>query len=255
MYQEERLLKILEYLNYANRISVQEICKMFSISRDTARRDIVRLVEEGTVSRTHGGITLPGLSDTIHNYRERREAHHGEKKAIAEKALMLINESEHYFFDVSTTISYLCEILNKKVTVFTHSLDNIEILSGKAEVSVHSIGGNLNKTNRFFYSLNCENSLAGIHFDTAFLGAAAIMEDGIYYSEYEDAFIKQIAVKQTNKVILLADFDKYGKNAYYRGLNWDQIDIIITDRVPPALYMDIINKYFIKLIIIENELI
>jgi Transcriptional regulators of sugar metabolism len=70
-----------------------------------------------------------------------------EKKKIAEKALTFIKENEHYFLDVSATISYLAKKLNSKVTIFTHSLDNIEILSGNQEVSVHSIAGCLNKEN------------------------------------------------------------------------------------------------------------
>ena len=36
----------------------QEIMDQFHISRDTARRDIVRLVNENLAVRTHGGITL-----------------------------------------------------------------------------------------------------------------------------------------------------------------------------------------------------
>ncbi|MGP3784884.1 DeoR family transcriptional regulator [Paenibacillus sp. 1A_MP2] len=36
-------------------MSVTDICTLFEVSRDTARRDIVRLVQEGVVIRTHGG--------------------------------------------------------------------------------------------------------------------------------------------------------------------------------------------------------
>lgn len=251
MYQEERLVKILEYLDYANNLSVHEICKMFTISRDTARRDIVKLVDKGTVIRTHGGITVPGLIDTIRNYRQRLEAHSDEKKEIAKRALMYIQQNEHYFFDVSTTVSYLAKGLNKNVTVFTHSLDNIEILSENNQVSVYCIGGRLNKNNRFFYDIDCKNSFSGIHFDIAFLGAAAITVDGIYYANKEDAFIKQTSAQQSDKVILLADFDKYGKTTYYKGLNWDQIDIIISDCLPPPLYVDIIREHNIELDIIK----
>jgi len=251
MYQEERLLKILEYLNNSSSLSVHEICKMFTISRDTARRDIVKLVDKGTVIRTHGGVTLPGLIDTIRNYRQRLEAHSEEKKDIAKRALLLIKDNEHYFFDVSTTVSYLAKGLNKNVTVYTHSLDNIEILSENEKVSVHCIGGCLNKNNRFFYSIDCKNFLNGIHFDVAFLGAAAITVDGIYYANQEDAFIKQVSAQQSDKVILLVDFEKYGKTAYHKGLDWNQIDIIITDRLPPSLYVDIIREHNIELDIIE----
>ena len=251
MYQEERLLRILESLNLSSNLSVHEICKMFDISRDTARRDIVKLVEEGTVIRTHGGITLPGLINTIRNYRERLDAHSEEKRAIADNALMYIKDFEHYFFDVSTTVSYLAKAVDKNVTVFTHSLDNIEILSENKDVSVFCIGGGLNKTNRFFYNIDCNSYLYGIHFDVAFLGAAAITQDGIYYANHEDAFIKQTCAKQSDKVILLVDFEKFGKTAYYKGVNWDQIDVIITDRLPPTFYVDIIKNHDIELNIIK----
>lgn len=249
MYQEERLLRILEYLNEHNNMSIHTICEMFDVSRDTARRDIVKLIEQGTVTRTHGGISLPVLRNTIKAYRERMKAYSQEKRRIAEKALEFVNEDKHYFFDVSTTVGFLAEYINKSVVVFTHSLDNIEILSEKKDVSIHSIGGCLNKKNRFFYKPDCINYLNGIRFDTAFLGAASITEDGIYYVDEEDAFIKQIAVKKSTKVIVLAEYEKFHRSGYYKGVNWEQIDIIITNQMPPAAFVDIIEFYDIKLII------
>ena len=66
MYQEERIYKILEILKTKKTMTNQEIMDQFHISRDTARRDIVRLVSENLAVRTHGGITLNDnkISDT-----------------------------------------------------------------------------------------------------------------------------------------------------------------------------------------------
>ncbi|WP_407668391.1 DeoR family transcriptional regulator [Oceanobacillus damuensis] len=47
IYQEERLLTILENLRDHNKISSQEVCNMLIISRDTAHRDVIKLIEEG----------------------------------------------------------------------------------------------------------------------------------------------------------------------------------------------------------------
>ena len=44
VYQEERIYKILEILKAKKTMTNQEIMDQFHISRDTARRDIVRLV-------------------------------------------------------------------------------------------------------------------------------------------------------------------------------------------------------------------
>jgi len=249
MYQEERLLKVLEYLNEHNYMSIHDICEMFDVSRDTARRDIVKLINQGTAIRTHGGISLPVLKNTIKEYRERIEAYSEEKKNIAQKALEFIEEGKHYFFDVSTIVSFLAQEINESIWVLTHSLDNIEMLSEKENIDVNSIGGSLNKRNRFFYKADYVKYFDGIRFDAAILGAAAITEDGIYYVDEEDALIKQVAVKKSDLVIVLAEYDKFKCLSYYRGAKWEQIDVIITDKIPPAAFVDIIEAYDIKLII------
>gem|GEM_PF-61685 len=250
MYQEGRLIKILEYLNKHNSISVQNICEMSNVSRDTARRDIIKLTEQGVAIRTHGGISLPVIKNTMKAYRERLESYSEEKKNIAQKALSFIDEGGHYFFDVSTTVSFMAEYLNKKVTIATHSLDNIEMISDKEDINVISLGGYLNKKNRFFYKPNFQNYFDGMRFDATFLGAAAIMSDGIYYEDEEDAYIKQAVVKQSKRNIVLADHEKFTCSSYYRGVSFKNIDTIITDVAPPVQFIETIKKENIELLII-----
>lgn len=252
MYQEERILRILEYLNKNNSMSVHTICEMFGVSRDTARRDIVKLIEQGAAVRSRGGISLPVLKNTIKNYRERLEAYSKEKRDIAKRALEFILDGEHYFFDVSTTVSFLAQYVNKNITVFTHSLDNIEILSEKKDVHVYSMGGCLNKQNRFFYNPDCMSYINGVKFDAAFLGAASITKDGIFYADEEDAYIKRLICKNSSKVIVLADCEKFNKVSYFKGLNWDDIDMIITDRMPSDEFIHIMEEKGIQLVTIDK---
>ncbi|WP_234122038.1 DeoR/GlpR family DNA-binding transcription regulator [Clostridium hydrogenum] len=250
MYQEERLLKILEYLNKNNSMSIHTICEMFGVARDTARRDIVKLIEQGAAVRSRGGISLPVLKNTIKNYRERLEAYSEEKKNIAKRALEFIEAGEHYFFDVSTTVSFLAQYVDKSITVFTHSLDNIEILSEKKDVKLYSMGGCFNKENRFFYNPDCMNYVKGVKFDVAFLGAAAITEEGIFYADEEDAYVKNQVCKNSSKVIVLAEIEKFNKLSYFKGLNLDEIDILVTDSMPPSEFVNIIKSNNIKLVTI-----
>jgi len=251
MYQEERLVKILEYLNEHNYMSIHSICDLLQVSRDTARRDILKLIEQKAAMRTHGGISLPILTNTIQAYRQRLQSYSGEKKLIAQKALDFIQESEHYFFDVSTIVRFLAEEISKKIWVLTHSLDNIEILSEKVDVNTNLIGGCLHHKNRFFYKPGCTEYFAELRVDIAFLGAAAITTDGIYYMDEEDAFIKKSIVRKADKVILLAEYDKFKCLSYYKGVNWEQLDILITNKRPPASFMEVIEANDIQLIIAE----
>ena len=177
-----------------------------------------------------------------HSYEERLSMHSEEKKKIVEKALMFIREGKTYFFDVSTSIQILSKAVDKKITVYTHSLDNLYILSDKKDVSVHSVGEILNRNNRFFYKLEVGDKgyFEGINFDAAFLGATAITRDGIYYDDKEDAVIKAEAAKKAKRVILLAEHEKYKNVSRYKGLELNEIDIIIVDPMSCNSFVDII---------------
>jgi DeoR/GlpR family transcriptional regulator of sugar metabolism len=184
--------------------------------------------------------------NNMYSYKERLNLNINEKKRIVEKAMLFIHNNGTYFFDVSTNIELLAKGLNKKTTIFTHSLDNFNILSEKQDVVVNLISGEFNNKNRFFYRTDYKKYFEGIEFDTAFLGAGAIKRDGIYYENEEDAFIKNEVVKRSKRVILLAEHQKYEKNTYYKGIDLDKINIIIVDPISVSLFWDIIKSQNIE---------
>ena len=130
MYQEERIYKILEILKAKKTMTNQEIMDQFHISRDTARRDIVRLVSENLAVRTHGGITLNDVHQ-IGNYQTRKQENEEIKNEIGKIAVSLIENNKVIFFDTSTTVAALCQYVESDIEAYSHSLDNIEILSIK----------------------------------------------------------------------------------------------------------------------------
>lgn len=78
-------------------------------------------------------------------------------------------------------------------------MDNLSILVEKENIEVCAVGGNINRKNRFSYGGEAREQLMKIRFDAAFLGAAAISEDGIYFEEKEDADVKRIAASQSRE--------------------------------------------------------
>lgn len=179
------------------------------------------------------------FNNNIYSYKQRLNLNINEKKRIVEKAMHFIHNGGTYFFDVSTNVQLLAKSLNKKATIFTHSLDNFNILSEKQDVSVNLIAGEFNNKNRFFYRTDYKKYFDGIEFDSAFLGAGAIRSDGVYYENEEDAFIKSEVAKRSKKVILLAEHQKYEKTTLYKGLTLDQIKIIIVDPISVSLFGEI----------------
>ena len=233
MHQEERLLAIFTYLKEHQKMSIHTICDQLHVSRDTARRDILKLLEQGTVTRTYGGISLPVLKNSIKEYRERLQEGSAEKERIAQKAYEFIQKNGHYFFDVSTAVRFLAQKIEKPIWVLTHSLDNVEVLSEKEHVQVASTGGSLQPQDRFFYHPGCTDYIDSLHFDAAFLGTATINKQGLYYTDEEDAFIKKAVIKKSDCVIVLAEADKFNATSYHKAAGWEEVDILITNEEPP----------------------
>src|SRR5574337_1411284 len=99
MSQKERLAQILKILEKQQTISQEEMISIFAISKDTARRDIVKLVDSGLVERYPGGVSLPVLKAKIEEYSNRLIKNAGDKKRIAEKASSLLESNMTIYLD------------------------------------------------------------------------------------------------------------------------------------------------------------
>ena len=97
MYQEERLKKILDWLQEEQVLSNQELMKRLQISRDTARRDIIKLTEEGKAIRTHGGIAAADFRLQAANYKTRKTDNKEGKRRIGKKATQFLLKMEFTF--------------------------------------------------------------------------------------------------------------------------------------------------------------
>ena len=201
MFQEERLLKILAYLKVHQSMSVADICTHFQVSRDTARRDIVRLVQEGVVVRTHGGVALPELQKELSSYQDRMIEESDSKQRIGREGAMLIRDQETVYMDVSTTVQFVAQHVEAKgITVVTHSIDNVGILSRRDDLSIYLLGGYLHTQNRLLYGPSVIDKISEIRADKAFIGTTSIQLDGLYYPYEEDVRVKKEMAKQSDQV-------------------------------------------------------
>ena len=92
------------------------------------------------------------------------------------------------------------------------------------------------------YGSQALEMLDNIYFDIAFIGAAAIKEDGIYVEEYGDAAIKKKVASRSASVCLVVDDSKFLKTSSYRALNWNAINFIITNTLLPESLMKEITE-------------
>ncbi|MCA2390751.1 MULTISPECIES: DeoR/GlpR family DNA-binding transcription regulator [Lactococcus] len=232
MYQEQRLNAIIAELSVNGELSVVKAMKKFNVSRDTIRRDFTILSEKKLAKRTHGGLISIKSSSDILSFNERLIEMSEEKINIAKQAKKLIRNNGIYFFDVSTIVLALGQILNPemKITIYSHALDLAILMSDKPNIEFHLLGGKFYSKNRFFFSLNEIELLKNVNFDAGFFGAAGLRDGEVSFDDEKDVFVKKIAMKQSCQKILLAQTGKINLKAKYTLSRLESFDQIIDEK-------------------------
>lgn len=254
MYQEERLVAIMDHLKEHNRISVERICALFQVSRDTARRDLVKLEENDAIVRTRGGALLPAVHHEIKNYSSRLNTVSDEKDVIGKKAASLIYAGDNVILDASTTVqSCARQVADMKCTVITNSINLANVLSVNTHTNIQLLGGTLEKEHQYLYGSSVVDKLSEYHVDKVFIGVVGISAKGLTIAHEEDGVVKRKMIRQAKQVIVLADHTKLGVTDFYHYARLSDIDLLITDKLPPKTFRDLLKKNSVELLTAEDE--
>lgn len=253
MYQEERLISILHFLNEHKRISVEQICNLLNVSRDTARRDLVRLEEESAIIRTRGGAILPSQHLEVKDYSHRLETVSNEKRVIGNRGAKLINEGDSIILDASTTVQVCAEEIQTACTIITNSINQADVLSSKPNVNIYLLGGELHKEHRFLFGSSVVEKLSHYFVDKAFIGVVGISESGLTSAHEADGLVKQKMISQAKQVIALADHTKIGVTGFYKFAELQEIDLLITDKTPENSFLEWLKKYNVELLVTDMD--
>lgn len=253
VYQEERLIDIIQYLKDKRRISIEQICDRFDISRDTARRDLVKLEERQAVVRTRGGAILPSSHNEVKSYMHRLQTVSDEKRQIGIKASSLIQDGDTVILDTSTTVQACASELEKKCKVMTNSIHQAEILSQKPDIDIQLLGGRLQKQHGFLYGTSVINRLKQFHVNKVLIGVVGISADGLTIAHEEDGMVKRTMIQQAEQVIVLADHTKIGVTEFFQFATLDDVNVVITDQSPDREFQELLDKHDVELVVTEEE--
>ncbi|GKU76025.1 DeoR/GlpR family DNA-binding transcription regulator [Paenibacillus sp. L3-i20] len=256
MFQEERLVSILKYLQEKKRIEVDEICSLLNISRDTARRDIIKLEQQGTILRTRGGAILPPISKDILNYEQRMKQDLTSKQRIGELAATLIHDGDYLYMDASTTVRHTVEYMTSKMNaVVTNSINTADVLTQKEGIRIHLLGGLFNNEHRFVYGQRAIDMLGDYQFEKAFLGACGITAEGLTTYFEEESFLIRKIIQQSEQIIVLADSTKFGKKLFHRTADLKDIDIIVTNQEPDEQLREQLEAVEVDIMVVGEHVV
>lgn len=243
LFQEERLRIIYETVQQKNKVLVNDLAEEFSISKTTARNDLMELESRGLITRTHGGAILRNSDSELQKeivrdnvpVTERISDRLDEKKAIGKLAATLINDGDTLMIDGGTTTSVFVDYLKDKkdLTIITNSYTLVPPLAKLENCVIYLAGGLVydkhsvvvgDFSNDFIAQFKPNKLVLGIDGVTANRGLS--IADSQVPSV---ASIKRKMMESCDEVILICDYTKFGKECLMTVAPVNKVDFIVTN--------------------------
>lgn len=229
----ERKKEILRMLSQQESVEVEELTKVFGVSKVTIRSDLDSLEAKGLLIRTHGGALSAENRKLIRIFTDTMAEEAEEKERIAKAASALISNGETIIIDTGSTTVHIAKYLkNRNITAMTGSLLAMNELMNDESVELVILPGTLRRYSMGAIGPLMKNTLEQVHADVLFLGASAISEDGIWSSNLVEADTKRSMIKAADRICLLADSKKLSLKGLGKVAPWSEIDYFITDSIP-----------------------
>jgi DeoR family myo-inositol catabolism operon transcriptional repressor len=247
--KEDRINELQNYILEKERASIEELCSVFNVSKNTMRRDINQLESQGKIKKVYGGIILTDKK-TTEPFESREVKNKDAKLIIAKLASTLIEDGDIIYIDSGTTTMHMIPYLSdvKNLTIITNNLHVILKALPYQNLNVISTGGTLFRRTNSFVDSGAVSSLKKYNISKAFLATTGIsIAKGITNSSSLEYDIKKYIVEHCDKRILLADDTKLGKVSLITYYDLKDIQVFVTNQKPDDEYTDFFRSNHITL--------
>lgn len=228
---EDRLRWITDRLTAEGAVTIAAAAAALGVSEMTIRRDLEALEERGTARRVRGGARAIGPEP----FAERTQTNARAKGRIAAKLAALVPARGAVAFDASSTVMRLAALLGEvqDLTVLTNGLDTFSALNGLPGVQPLLTGGRLEPRTGSLVGPLASRTASQVSVQVLFASAAAVSPaGGAMEATLDEAEVKRAIAAGAERVVLAVDASKLGRRAVAVGLEWEQIDLLVTDLDP-----------------------
>jgi len=250
--REQRVSKIIEYLNKNKVASLDELCNKLRVSKNTIRRDVNELIARGIADKVYGGILLSekaGYANDnntisyINRFNESQDA----KRVIGELAARLVEDEDTIFIDSGTTTPYILPHLSdrRNLHIITNSL-YVMNETKRHGIDTYCLGGiYMPKTDSFVGGLSV---LEDVRITKAFMGASLVDVSGMTNFSYHEAAMKKAIINRAEKIIVVTAAHKFGRTATICFCPLNLVSVIVSDTCPPKDFLDAATQEGVELI-------
>jgi DeoR family fructose operon transcriptional repressor len=228
---EERLRWLQRRLVDDGSVTIAAAAEALHVSEMTIRRDLAELEERGEARRVRGGALAIGPQPVA----QRRATAVRAKARIAAKLADLLPRSGTVAFDASTTVLRVAGALEgaRGLTVLTNGPDTFTALQDVPGVTPLLTGGQRDpRTGSLVGPLACRSAVQLV-VERFFTSAAALdPAAGALEATLDEAEVKRALAAAAGEVVLAVDASKLDRRAPAVGIEWDRIDLLVTELDP-----------------------
>ncbi len=230
-----RQQQILALARQSGNVTVDDLALRFDVTPQTIRKDLNELCDGRLLARTHGGAMLSSGVENV-AYEARRQIAAQEKVVIGRHAASLIPNNCSLFMNIGTTTEEVARALvhHEGLLVITNNIHVATILMPRPKIDVIVAGGMLRKSDGGIVGEAAVDFITQFKVDHAVIGASAIDDDGAMLDfDYREVRVAKAIMQNARNVMLVADAMKFTRTAPVRIGHLSDVDIFVTDRVPP----------------------
>ncbi len=252
MLPNQRREKIYNLIKEDGHATVHQLSRIFKVTEVTIRQDLEKLENENLVVREHGGAYLRDIGIQVKNISLLNKDYLEEKAIIAQKAIEFIEPGDTIILDSGSTTTEIAKRLKNinSLTVITNAINISLILGTNPAINVVVTGGEFKAPTLSLTGQKAADFFENLHVDKLFLATAGIsLKSGLTYPSISDIVVKRAMIDSADKVYLVADSSKIGRNAFASLGALSLIDYLITDWHIKDKYKKIFEEFEIEFII------
>ncbi len=239
--KRDRQQQILEEIRVSPSIRLGDLATSYGVTKETIRRDIDELCDQGHLARTYGGAVAAFMNNEP-GLRERTRVNPEGRRRMAELAVDLIANCGIVMIDTGATMAHICERLvgvipmsgGIKLTAITNSLSNASTLGSNSSIRVIICPGEYDDRENAAFGPQTVEFLGRYHVDAMLMSAGGISGENVTDANSEAVAVKRAMLRRADRSILVVEQRKFNLPQFEKVCELSEIDDLVTDGPVPA---------------------
>lgn len=232
MIAQQRYNALLEHLEKAGSLTIRQFAELLGVTRETIRRDIKHLSDQGKLIQVRGGALMTKQQEP--DVRDRSGRNVEGKRHIATIAAGLVEDGMSILLDSGSTTLAIAERLSHKqgLIVVTNDFAIAKLMHSKNH-KVVVLGGEMSPADFGTCSIETIHALQAYQLHIAFVGVGGL-SDVALITDYSQtaAHLRSAMLNQAKEAYFVADSHKFGQIKPISVPNIEKAEGLIVDILP-----------------------